>query len=497
LRLVDVYDGDFVSAMNATTFGEREILGVTCDSRSVRPGYLFAAIPGFQTDGRAFIPDALDRGAVAILAPPDTALDPGIQDIPLIVDENPRRQYALMAARFFVDQPKTIACVTGTNGKTSVATFLRQLWAGMELPCASAGTLGVELGGFSAENTPQLRHKINLTTPDPADLHACLSELAGHGVDHFAMEASSHGLSQFRLDGVHVAAAAFTNLTRDHLDYHGGMDGYLSAKQRLFTDIVVDGGTAVINADAAYAEAFQSVAQARGLRVLSFGSGGVDLGLRGLTPDGMGQILDLEVLGKPCQVRLPLPGAFQASNALAAAGLALALEADPEIIIAGLERLNGAPGRVQFVGSHASGAAIYVDYAHTPDALGSVLRTIRPHTAGRLHVVFGCGGDRDSGKRPEMGAAAAATADVVVVTDDNPRTEDPGDIRAQTMAGCPDAMEIADRGAAIATAMSELNAGDILVIAGKGHETGQIVGDETLPFNDAEVVRAELGEAPQ
>ena len=493
MRLADVYDGDFGSEMNKADFGGREISGVTCDSRSVKPGYLFAAIPGFQVDGRTFIPDAIDRGAAAILAPPGTSLDPGTAPVPLIQDDNPRRQYALMAAHFFVDQPTHIACVTGTNGKTSVVTFLRQLWANMGLRCASAGTLGVEVAGFGDGGPPTLRHRINLTTPDPADLHACLAELVGHEVDHLAMEASSHGLSQYRLDGVRATAVAFTNLSRDHLDYHGDMETYLAAKQRLFSELVVDGGAAVVNADAAHAEAFQSAARARGLRLLNFGHAGDDLVLRGLSADGMGQCLDLLVLGKPYSVRLPLPGDFQAANALAAAGLAIAMEADPDTVISGLEGLQGAPGRVQFVGTGPADAAIYVDYAHTPDALQSVLRTLRPHTQGRLHVVFGCGGDRDAGKRPEMGAAATADADVVIVTDDNPRTEDPALIRRQAMAGCPDAAEMGDRGDAITRAIENLRAGDVLVVAGKGHETGQIIGDETIPFDDADVIRRVIG----
>ena len=399
-----------------------------------------------------------------------------------------------MAARFFKRQPATVACVTGTNGKTSVVAFLRQIWAN-DRPAASAGTLGVEIGGFASGAAPDLEHAINLTTPDPVDLHASLAELAGHGIDHLAMEASSHGLQQFRLDGVRVSAAAFTNLTRDHLDYHGGMDGYLAAKLRLFADIVVDGGAAVVNADALYCDAFEQAARARGLSVFTVGAAGTDIVLRGLDADGAGQVLDLEVLGSRRAVRLPLPGIFQAANALCALGLAVATGGDPVAATDALERLNGVAGRLEHVGRHASGADVYVDYAHTPDALRSALEAMRPHARGRLHVVFGCGGDRDPGKRPEMGAAAAAAADRVIVTDDNPRTEGPARIRLEAMAGCPDATEIGERAEAIAAAIDGLGGGDILVIAGKGHETGQIIGTETRPFDDAEVARRLLVEA--
>ena len=492
MRLVDVMDGGFNRQMEATSLAECQITGITCDSRQVQPGYLFAAIPGTQADGRAFIPDAIRRGAAVILAPPGTELDDASATVPLIAADNPRRQYALMAARFFADQPKTIACVTGTNGKTSVATFLRQIWSFERYRCASAGTLGVVLGGFSGGGEPKLEHAINLTTPDPADLHCSLAELAAHGVDRLALEASSHGLSQYRLDGVRIAAAAYTNLTRDHLDYHGGMEGYLGAKLRLFTEIISDGGTAVVNADALYAEAFTSAARARGLRLMTFGTAGDDVTLHGLALDDMAQELDLEVLGKRQKVRLALPGAFQVANALAALSLAIATDSDPAEAIAALAHLEGVPGRVHHAGTHAHGAEIYVDYAHTPDALKSILQALRPHTQGRLHVVFGCGGDRDPGKRFEMGVFAARDADVVIVTDDNPRSEDPATIRAQAMGGCPEAVEIGNRREAIFHAIDGLAAGDTLVIAGKGHETGQIIGDEIKPFDDIEVVRNAL-----
>lgn len=474
--------------MNMAAFGELRISGVTCDSRQVRPGYLFAAIPGARTDGRRFIADALDRGAAAILAPPGADMDPPDVSIPLLIDDNPRRQYALMAARFFARQPATIAAVTGTNGKTSVVSFLRQIWSAAGHRAASAGTLGVELGGFADGDEPALRHAINLTTPDPADLHRSLAELADAGVDYLGLEASSHGLDQFRLDGVRVAAAAFTNLTRDHLDYHGDEKTYFEAKARLFAEIVMDGGAAVINADAPQAALLGAIAGDRGLRVIDYGFAASDLAVRGHDADGAGQMLDLELFGRPYQVRLALPGAFQAANALAAAGLAVASGVSVEVVAAALARLEGVRGRLELVGRNPNGAAVYVDYAHTPDALNSVLTTLRPHLAGDLHVVFGCGGDRDPGKRTEMGRFAAEAADHVIVTDDNPRTEDPVAIRRAALAGCPGAREIGDRAAAIEAAVSALKPGDILVVAGKGHEPGQIIGDKVIPFDDAEVV---------
>jgi len=481
--------------MDAAVFDDCEITGVTCDSRQVHPGYLFAAIPGTQTDGRRFIPDALGRGAVAVLAPPGTCLDPPappVPPVPLIIDDNPRRQYALMAARFFAAQPRTVACVTGTNGKTSVVSFLRQIWGQLNIPCASAGTLGVDLAGFAGRAVPELSHAINLTTPDPADLHRSLAELAGHGIDHLGLEASSHGLAQYRLDGVRVTAAAFTNLTRDHLDYHHDMDGYLEAKRRLFSDIVGEDGTAVVNADDPYGDAILKIARDRGLNVLTYGAAAKDIVLLGQTAEGSGQVLDVEVLGHRQQVKLSLPGAFQGSNALAALGLAVAIGAPANAALAALANLSGVPGRLQPVGELPNGASIYVDYAHTPDALSSVLHTLRPHTAGRLAVVFGCGGDRDAGKRPEMGAVAAVVADRIIVTDDNPRTENPAAIRAEILAACLDATEIGDRADAIEAAIAGLAAGDVLVVAGKGHETGQIVGDETHLFDDAAVIRGLL-----
>lgn len=491
MQLVELLDGEDGLVTPETATAAKEITGLTCDSRQVEPGFLFAAIPGTQADGRAFIPDAMARGAVAVLAPPGTEIDG--DEVSLVVDDNPRRGYALMAANFYAAQPATVAAVTGTNGKTSVAAFLRQIWAALGHHAASAGTLGIELGGYTPGTAPALRHGFKLTTPDCVDLHRGLAELAELDIQHLAMEASSHGLQQHRLDGVRVTAAAFTNLTRDHLDYHGTMADYLNAKLRLFTELLIDGGTAVINADDVYADAVRSASQGRGLRILDHGRNGEDVRLLEAQPQTHGQSLRLRVFGEEHHLDLPLVGEFQAHNALSALCLAVASNADPDQAIAALPHLSGVPGRVELAATHPNGASAYVDYAHTPDALASVLKALRPHTRGRLHVVFGCGGDRDPGKRPEMGAVACKYADRRIVTDDNPRTEDPADIRRQARAGCPEAEDIGDRADAITEAVHGLQPDDILVVAGKGHETGQIVGDDVLPFHDAEVIRAAVG----
>ena len=461
-----------------------EIGGLTADSRKVRPGDLFAALPGTRADGRDFIPDALKRGAGAVLAPRGTAL--GESRAALIIDDNPRRRFAQAAARFFAPQPRTVVAVTGTNGKTSVASFARQIWTALGLEAASLGTLGVMAPGGAIAGS--------LTTPDPVDLHRSLAELASAGVTHAAMEASSHGLDQFRLDGVTIAAAAFTNLTRDHLDYHGDMGAYWLAKRRLFTEVMAPRRAAIVNADSPYAADLVAQCRAHWHRILTFGAAGEAIKLVRAAPQADGQALELMVLGVPHRLRLPLAGAFQASNAICALGLVLATGAEPAAAVAALERLEGVPGRLQRVATLASGASIYVDYAHTPDALATVLAALRPHAAGKLALVFGCGGDRDPGKRPMMGAIAERDADLVIVTDDNPRSENPATIRRAILAACPKAREIGDRRAAIRAAFAALAPGDVLLIAGKGHESGQIVGSETLPFNDAEVARAAAAE---
>ena len=457
-----------------------EIVGVTSDSRAVRPGFLFAALPGVKADGRAFIPQAIAAGAVAIIAPEGTEAS-----VPVAGVADPRRALALAAARFHGAQPEIVAAVTGTNGKTSVAAFVRQILAACGRKAASMGTVGIV--------SPSGERALSHTTPDPVVIHQELARLAGEGVTHLALEASSHGLDQKRLDGVRIAAVAFTNLTRDHLDYHATIEAYRDAKLRLFTDLAPDGAPAVVDADAEGADAFTAAAKARGLRLVTVGRQGETLRLVHREAHLDAQVLTIRHDDITHVVRLPLAGAFQASNALVAAGLCVGLGENPFEVFKALAALKGAKGRLEHVATARAGAPIFVDYAHTPDALATVLQTLRPHVQGRLKVVFGCGGDRDPGKRPLMGVAAATHADDVIVTDDNPRTEDAVAIRAAALRGAPRAREIGDRAQAIEAAIAGLGEGDILVIAGKGHETGQIVGDATLPFDDgAEARKAAL-----
>ncbi|MGE5503093.1 MAG: UDP-N-acetylmuramoyl-L-alanyl-D-glutamate--2,6-diaminopimelate ligase [Actinomycetota bacterium] len=453
-----------------------EITGLTADSRAVAPGFLFAALPGTKADGRAFVPGAVAAGCAAVLAPEGSSLDLP-EGVVLVTDPNPRRRFALMAAAFHGAQPETMVAVTGTNGKTSTAAFYRQIMARLGHKSAAIGTLGVVADGWPNAG--------GLTTPDPVALHKTLAELAAIGVTHACMEASSHGLDQCRLDGVKLRAAAFTNLTRDHLDYHADMAAYARAKLRLFAELLPAGGIAVVNGDDPQVDRVRATCERRGITAITYGRAGVELRLAKAEPGPHGQRLRLEILGKAVEVALPLAGTFQAFNALAALGLALASGADRDAAVAALEHLDGVPGRLQEVAVRANGAAVYVDYAHTPDALETVLSALRPHAGGRLVVVFGCGGDRDPGKRPQMGAIAARLADTVIVTDDNPRSEDAAGIRSAIMAVCPGAAEIGDRRLAIRTAVATLQTGDLLVVAGKGHESGQIVGHRLLPFDDA------------
>jgi len=462
-----------------------EIRGLTDDSRKVAPGYLFAAVPGTAADGARFIPDAVARGATAVLAP-DTARFDAPTAAPVIREPNVRRRLAQMAARFFASQPEIVVAVTGTSGKTSVASFVRQIWDASGHAAASIGTLGI----VAPDNARYLAH----TTPDPVTLHRALADLAAGGVTHLALEASSHGLAQYRLDGVRLTAGGFTNLSRDHLDYHATSDEYFEAKMRLFGELVPPGGTAVVNADAPEAEKVAARAAAHGLRVLTVGERGRDLRLVACHREGFGQEISVELNGRLHQVLLPLVGDFQASNALVAAGLVLAAGGAEINTMRALERLVGAPGRLELIGRTEAGAPVFVDYSHKPDALAKTLEALRPYAEARLAVVFGCGGDRDRGKRPQMGEIATRLADSVYVTDDNPRSEDPAAIRAAIMAAAPGAVEIGDRREAIFRAVSGLGQGDVLVVAGKGHETGQIVGKEVLPFSDQETVREALGE---
>lgn len=467
-----------IDADMAALVARHSFTGIASDSREVKHGYLFAAIPGAKANGAAFIADAASRGAFAVLGVPeiaDIAREYGMVFYP---SDNPRLALAHLAAAYFAAQPATVAAVTGTNGKTSVTVFLRHIWTVLGRNAASLGTIGAL--------SPAGEIKLSNTTPGPVELHQLLARLAGEGVSHLAMEASSHGLDQARLDGVKIQAAGFTNLTRDHLDYHPGFDAYRDAKCRLFSELVADDGVAVINADADYADSFIAASAARKLHLLRVGEKGIELQLVGRTPYADGQDLSLRYGGQDYTLKLPLAGAFQASNALVAAGLAIGLGDDAAAVFSALQSVKGAPGRMEKMAVSRTGAPIYVDYAHTPDALEVVLKALRPHTHGRLVVVFGCGGDRDKGKRPLMGKAAITFADRVIVTDDNPRSEVAAAIRQDALAGCPGAIEIGDRAEAIRSAVTALQSGDVLVIAGKGHETGQIINGVVHPFSDRE-----------
>jgi UDP-N-acetylmuramoyl-L-alanyl-D-glutamate--2,6-diaminopimelate ligase len=461
-----------------------EVTGISADSRSVRAGDVFFAVSGTKDDGLRFLPDALAAGAVAVVSErlPDSPLP---HSVAFVRVADVRRALALAAARLFPRQPRTIVAVTGTSGKTSVASFARQIWTRLDRRAASIGTLGLAAPGVESYGA--------LTTPDPVELHRTLERLADWGVTHVAMEASSHGLDQRRLDGVRLAAGSFTNLSRDHLDYHPDLDVYFRAKLRLFDTLLPVGAGAVVNADQEYADPVLRVAENRGLRALTIGRRGNDIRIVEQKIDGFVQHVVLEQGGKKFSVRLPLVGDFQVENALIAAGLLIAAGEDAGLVFHALEALQGARGRLELVG-RKDGAPIFVDYAHKPDALAKALEALRPYVKRELVVVFGAGGDRDRGKRPLMGAVASAHADRVIVTDDNPRTEDPAAIRAAILAEAPRAAEIADRREAIRTAIAELKPGDVLLIAGKGHETGQIVGERVLPFTDHEAVSAALQE---
>jgi UDP-N-acetylmuramoyl-L-alanyl-D-glutamate--2,6-diaminopimelate ligase len=461
--------------------GAIEVTGVTADSRKVKRGDVFVAVPGTKADGLAFAAQAAAAGAAAIVGegnPP--ALPPGAV---FVKADNARRALALLAAKIYPRQPKVIAAITGTSGKTSVAAFTRQIWAALGYEAASVGTIGVVTGKREVYGS--------LTTPDPVGLHRTLSDLAREGITHLAIEASSHGLDQYRLDGVRVAAGGFTNLSRDHLDYHPSVEAYLAAKLRLFDDLVADGGAAVIDVDHEHSGAVVAAAKKRGLKLITVGHNGDGIRLIETAIDGFAQRLKLAHGGQMFQIQLPLVGAFQVENALVAAGLAIATGGAPDAVFAALSSLKGAKGRLDLVGER-NGAPIFVDYAHKPDALEKALAALRPYVKRRLVVVLGAGGNRDAGKRPLMGAIAAQGADRVIVTDDNPRNEVPATIRAAILKAAPGASEIGDRREAIRGAVAALETGDVLLIAGKGHETGQIIGDRTLEFSDHDEVAAAL-----
>ncbi len=459
-----------------------ELTGLSVDSRQTEPGHLFAALPGARMHGAEFVSFALRMGAAAVLTDAEglavAERELGPLQVPVVLSAQPRRVLALAASRWFGGQPEVIVAVTGTNGKTSVASFTRQIWEALGESAVNFGTVGVE-GAVAAP--------LNHTTPEPITLHRLLDDLSDRGVTHAAMEASSHGLDQHRLDGVRLAAAGFTNLTRDHLDYHPDFESYFSAKLGLFDRVLPRGGTAVVNVDDPHGARVCDVARARGQALIRVGrANDADLRLVGQRFDAAGQEILFAWRGRSHRARLDLIGGFQAHNALVAAGLAIGSGSDPEAVFDVLEELRTVRGRMERAATRANGATVYVDYAHTPDALSTALTALRPHVLGRLLVVFGAGGDRDRGKRPLMGAAAAAAADVVFVTDDNPRSENPAAIRAEIMPGCPEATEIGDRAEAILTAVDALQPGDTLLIAGKGHETGQVIGEDVLPFDDIE-----------
>ncbi|MBZ9799501.1 UDP-N-acetylmuramoyl-L-alanyl-D-glutamate--2,6-diaminopimelate ligase [Mesorhizobium sp. ES1-4] len=470
--------------VEGTASADLEVTGLASDSRQVKPGVVFFALAGTRADGATFAADAARRGAAAVVAGKGGAL--ADLPVPVLAVDDPRLALALSAARYFGKQPQTMVAVTGTSGKTSVAAFTRQIWEQAGYAAASIGTTGVVAPGRNEYGS--------LTTPDPVALHQLLRELADAGVTHASMEASSHGLDQRRLDGVKLAAGGFTNLGRDHMDYHPTVEDYHRAKLRLFDTLLPKGAPAIIFADDPWSEPTIRAARAAGLDVLTVGRHGDFLRLKRVEHERHRQRAEVEADGVIHEIDLPLAGDFQIANALVSAGLAISTGTPAVKALAALEKLKGAPGRLDLVGTTASGAPVYVDYAHKPDALENVLASVRPFTTGRVLVVFGCGGDRDRGKRPIMGEIATRLADVVIVTDDNPRSEVPETIRAAILAAAPGAIEIGDRRKAIHEAVGMLHAGDTLIVAGKGHEEGQTIGSETLHFSDHEEVRAALRE---
>jgi UDP-N-acetylmuramoyl-L-alanyl-D-glutamate--2,6-diaminopimelate ligase len=479
MKLGDVVGGAY---SEAAAFADLTVTGISSDSRTVAPGNLFFAFAGSKTDGSAYAADAAAKGAVAVVTANNTSVS-GL-GIPVIHVEDPRRLLALSAASFAGAQPKTMVAVTGTAGKTSVASFTRQIWAQVGIPAAQIGTTGVI--------SPKRNDYGYLTTPDPVSLHTLLAELAGEGVTHAAMEASSHGLDQRRLDGVKLAAGAFTNLGRDHMDYHPTVEHYFQSKMRLFDTLLPNGAPAVIYSDDEWSDKAIAAARGASLDVCTVGRKGDFLSLKRVEHFRDKQVAEVHVGADIVEVHLPLAGDFQIANALVSAGLAIVTGVPAAKAFQALHHIKGAPGRLELVGQTRDGALCYVDYAHKPDALENVLTSVRPFTTGRIVVVFGCGGDRDKGKRPIMGEVATRLSDVVIVTDDNPRSEVAEQIRSEIMAAAPGAIEIGDRARAIRDAVGMLRSGDTLIVAGKGHEEGQIIGDRTLPFSDHEEIRKAL-----
>ncbi|MCM2294208.1 UDP-N-acetylmuramoyl-L-alanyl-D-glutamate--2,6-diaminopimelate ligase [Allorhizobium sp. BGMRC 0089] len=481
MKLRDLANGLVELADKPAALGDLVISGLTADSRKAGPGMLFFALSGVKADGASFVADAVARGASAVVA--GQMLE---TDVPVLVVDNPRHVLSMMAARFYGAQPETMVAVTGTAGKTSVASFVRQIWAEAGFVSAQIGTTGVI--------SPKRQGEGLLTTPDPVALHALLAELAAEGVTHAAMEASSHGLDQSRLDGVRLKAAAFTNLGRDHMDYHPTVEHYMAAKMRLFDTLLPKGAPAVIYADDEWSGEAIRVARAAGHDVLTVGRAGDFLTLKRVEHFRHHQMAEIHHQGSIYEVDLPLAGDFQIANALVAAGLVMATGVAAPVALKALERLKGAAGRLELVAQTKTGALAYVDYAHKPDALEKVLTAVRPFTSGRIITVFGCGGDRDRGKRPIMGEIADRLADIAIVTDDNPRSEVAADIRAEVMAGCPKGIEIGDRAQAIRAAVAMLATGDTLIVAGKGHEEGQKIGTVVLPFSDHIEIRKAMEE---
>ena len=481
MNLRDLSGTEFpeLNELLGTDAGALDISGITADSRKAVPGSLFVAVAGTKADGSAYVADAVAKGAVAVVS--SHAIDAGV---PVLVVSDPRRFLSLAAARFYGKQPETMVAVTGTAGKTSVASFTRQIWAIAGHAAAQIGTTGVIAPGREDYGS--------LTTPDPVSLHALLAELASESVTHGAMEASSHGLDQRRVDGVKLAAAAFTNLGRDHMDYHPTMEDYMDAKMRLFDTLLPKGSPVVIYADDPWSDRAIKAATEAGHDVRTVGRKGDYLALKRVEHFRHKQMIEVHHQGKIYEVDIPLAGDFQVANALVSAGLAISTGVPAAVALKALEKLVGAAGRLELIGQTKNGALAYVDYAHKPDALENVLTSVRPFTSGRIITVFGCGGDRDKGKRPIMGEVATRLSDIVIVTDDNPRSEEPQTIRSEIMAAAPGALEIGDRAKAISHAVSLLGNGDTLIVAGKGHEEGQIVGGVTLPFSDHEQVRTAL-----
>jgi UDP-N-acetylmuramoyl-L-alanyl-D-glutamate--2,6-diaminopimelate ligase len=482
LRLIELLGRGALEAHRALESAAREVRGITANWEAVEPGWVFVSLAGREEDGRTHVGEALRRGAVAVVGPTGIAAGAGAATAPLIVDQNPRRAFALLAARFHGRQPRVVVAVTGTDGKTSVVELTAQLWRLLGRRAASLGTLGLRPPGRQLPD--------RLTTPFPMTLHSCLASLAVAGFDRLALEATSIGLDEHRVDGVELAAAAFTNLSHEHLGYHGSLSAYRAAKRRLFASILAPGGSAVLNADSAELDDLASLCRARRHDVWTYGRRGTEIRLEHLEPMEDSQRLTVDLLGRRWQVTLPLIGDFQALNALCALGLVVASGEDAGSALSAVAELRPVPGRLERVARHPGGAPIYVDYAHTPNGLRTVLEAVRPFVPQRLVLVFGCGGESDHGKRRRMGEIAGRLADRVIVTDDNPRSEEPRAIRSEIVSGCPGAVEIDDRANAIEAGVRQLGSGDVMIVAGKGHESVQLTAEGARPFDDGAVTRA-------